>query len=612
MRKFYTIAIAICLTMVISVALVFAATSDKGFTTKYSKDGLFYHNEQFEDAVVVQGLDLSTWQNQISVSTFKKMKAQGVDFVILRVGYSNLLSKAADRNRNLDDCFDVNYENAKEAGMEIGVYYYSVATSVAEAKKEANFTLSHIEGKDITYPIFIDTESNIQADATSKSTLAKICNAFCQVIEDADPNYHAGVYSGLNYFKNQIGTIDSKYAIWVAQYNWRCQYEGEYMMWQYASSGKLDGFSKSVDCNFRYIDDSVNTGTGSLSKATVKLSKTSYGFDGSQKKPTATVTLNGKTLKEGTDYRLEYYRNVKAGMAYVVARGINSYRDCKLASFTIGGVPMSDFEIKTIANKKYTGKAIKPTVTVVNSDSGEVLTKSGNYTVSYKNNTNVGTATVTVKGQGNIEGTITQTFKIVKGTPEIKCSDSFSKNGKVTFSLNAEYAGDGKLTYTSSNTKVATVSSEGKVKTLAVGEATITIKSSATDNANATSKDVVVKVVGQVKGLEVDNLKTTSATILWTDILLAESYKVYKYDSESKTYKLYGETEDNQFDVTDLKTNTTYQFRVRLVDVNGKLGAKSATLKFTTPLPSTSGLKVKSKGKTTATLAWNKITAAKG
>lgn len=612
MKKIVINLIAICLGMMLTAGASFAADTSTGFTTDYSKDGLYYHNIQFEDAIVVQGLDLSTWQNQISVATFKKMKAQGVDFVILRVGYSNCLTKAADRNRNLDDCFEVNYENAREAGLEVGAYYYSVATSVAEAKKEANFTIEHIEGKDITYPVFIDAEDKIQGDATSKSTLAKICNTFCQLVKESNPNLEVGVYSGLNFFNNQIGDIDPEYVKWVAQYNWRCQYEGEYIMWQYGSSGKLDGFEKRVDCNFRYFDDSYSTGPGSLSDASIKLSKTSYSFDGSQKKPSATVSLNGKTLREGIDYNLAYYHNVQAGTSYVIARGIGSYCDIKIASFKINGVPMTDFEIASIPNKKYTGNAIKPTVKVINSASGEVLTKSGNYTVSYKNNTNVGTATVTVKGKGNLQGTITQTFKIVKGTPTIECADSFSKNGKVTFSLGVTTTGDGKLTYTSSNPEIATVSADGKVKTLAVGEAIITIKSSATNNSNANSKDVTVKVVGQVKGFMADEVKANSASLSWTNILLAESYKVYKYDSSSKTYKLYEETAENYLDVTGLKGNTTYKFRVRLVDVNGKLGAKSETLEFTTPLPAMSGLKVKSKTSTSCTLSWKKLSSAKG
>lgn len=612
MKKIVINLIAICLGMMLTAGASFAADTSTGFTTEYSNDGLFYHNDQFANSIVVQGLDVSYWQKEISVDTFKKFKAQGVDFVILRVGYTNQESKAANRSRNIDSFFETNYQNAKEAGLELGAYYYSVATSVKEVKKEAAFVLKHIEGKDFTYPIFIDAEDKIVANATTKAQFAGICDAFCEEIKNGNEDVQPGIYSFLTYFQSQIGDTNPDYPKWVAQYNWRCNYVGDYIMWQYSSGGKLDGYSGRLDCNFRYFDDSIKTDAISLSDATIKLSKTSYDFDGSQKKPGVTVTYGGKVLTEGVDYHLAYYHNVQAGTSYAIATGINGYHDCKIASFKINGVPMTDFEIASIPNKKYTGNAIKPTVKVINSASGEVLTKSGNYTVSYKNNTNVGTATVTVKGKGNLQGTITKTFKIVKGTAAIECNDLFTKNGKCSFYLNAETAGDGELTYTSSNPEIATVSADGKVKTLAVGEAIITIESSATKNSNANSKDVTVKVVGQVKDFMADEVKANSASLSWTSILLAETYKVYKYDSSSKTYKLYEETADNYLDVTGLKGNTTYKFRVRLVDVNGKLGAKSETLEFTTPLPAMSGLKVKSKTSTSCTLSWKKLSSAKG
>ena len=194
----------------------------------------------------IKGIDISTWQGKISVANFQKAKADGVQFVILRVGFTGSESKKP----TLDNCFENNYKNAVAAGLPVGYYYYSLATTEAMAKKEAEFTLAQIKGKKCDYPVYLDVEDPTYQGKASKSTLAMICNTFCNLVNAA--GYTAGVYASLSWFNNKIGNITAKHTKWVAQYYSKCEYKGAYDMWQYTSSGTINGIGKNIDCNYYY------------------------------------------------------------------------------------------------------------------------------------------------------------------------------------------------------------------------------------------------------------------------------------------------------------------------------------------------------------------------
>lgn len=194
----------------------------------------------------MKGADISTWQGKISVANFQKAKADGISFVILRVGYTGSSSKAP----TLDNTFENNYANAVAAGMKVGYYYYSLATTEAMARKEAEFVLAHISGKQCDMPVYLDVEDPRYQSKASKSTLAMVCNTFCNLINAA--GYRAGVYASVSWFNNKIGSISAPHSKWVAQYYKECQYKGTYDMWQYTSSGKVPGFSGNIDLNWWY------------------------------------------------------------------------------------------------------------------------------------------------------------------------------------------------------------------------------------------------------------------------------------------------------------------------------------------------------------------------
>ncbi|WP_295213281.1 leucine-rich repeat protein [Ruminococcus sp.] len=147
----------------------------------------------------------------------------------------------------------------------------------------------------------------------------------------------------------------------------------------------------------------------SISKASVTLSTSTYAYDGKAKKPSVTVKLNGKTLKNGTDYTVSYSNNTKVGTAKVTITGKSNYTGTISKTFSI----KNDFtkaSVSGISNKTFTGKAQTQKITV--KFGGKTLKSGTDYTISYSNNTKVGKATVKIVGKGNYTGTITKTFKI--------------------------------------------------------------------------------------------------------------------------------------------------------------------------------------------------------
>lgn len=147
-----------------------------------------------------------------------------------------------------------------------------------------------------------------------------------------------------------------------------------------------------------------------LDKAEVTLSQETYTYDGTEKCPEVTVKLEGKTLVEGKDYQVGYYDNVKVGTASVAIRAEGEQHGMTVKMFTIKHADIKDATISGISNKTYNGSAQTQKITV--KANGTTLKEGTDYTVSYSNNVNPGTATVTISGKGNYEGSLQRSFTI--------------------------------------------------------------------------------------------------------------------------------------------------------------------------------------------------------
>ena len=215
-----------------------------------------------------KGFDISYVQNGLTESDFRTAKKAGWDFVIIRLGTVLKGSLYTDAQ------FENKYKNAKAAGMDIGVYFYSMAKTVKDAKKEAEYVVKQLENRKLTYPVFFDYEDP-GIKPGNKKTGKQICEAFCAVIEKA--GYEAGVYASYDWLTNRIDPIDKKYYVWLAQYP-KATYKGRYEMHQYSSSGKVSGIGKNVDVNVSTIKP-VTKPVKKKSNATKFLNKLKVTFE---------------------------------------------------------------------------------------------------------------------------------------------------------------------------------------------------------------------------------------------------------------------------------------------------------------------------------------------
>jgi GH25 family lysozyme M1 (1,4-beta-N-acetylmuramidase) len=189
-----------------------------------------------------KGIDVSKYQSSVD---FAKVKSAGYDFVIIRAGYGKSTSQK-------DPMFDTHYKNATAAGLGVGAYWYSYASSEDDAKAEAAACIEVIKGKKFSYPIYFDLEEKTQF-AKGKTFCTSIINAFCTKLENE--GYFAGLYMSRSPLQQYVSSeTASRYALWIAEYNSKCGYSGDYGMWQYTSSGTVSGISGSVDCDYCYTD----------------------------------------------------------------------------------------------------------------------------------------------------------------------------------------------------------------------------------------------------------------------------------------------------------------------------------------------------------------------
>ena len=242
----------------------------------------------------------------------------------------------------------------------------------------------------------------------------------------------------------------------------------------------------------------------SISKASVTLSTSTYAYDGKAKKPGVTVKLNGKTLKNGTDYTVSYSNNTKVGTATVKITGKGNYTGSVSKTYSIKN-NFKKATVSGISTKAFTGKNITQSITV--KYNGKALKNGTDYTVSYSSNKNIGTATVKIAGKGSYTGTITKTFKINPAKQEIQKLTAKSKaffvdwaqKGSATgyeiqYATNSKFTSAKKVTITNNKTDTKTISKlSGKKKYYVRVRSYTTVKGTKYYGAWSASKSVTTK-----------------------------------------------------------------------------------------------------------------------
>ena len=229
-----------------------------------------------------KGIDVSKWNGSIN---WQSVKNSGVDYVIIRAGYGN---------STVDSQFKNYIEGAINAGLKIGVYWFSYATSAAQAKLEAQMCLNTISPykKSINYPVFFDFEYESVSYARkngvtiTKSLGTQIANSFLNTVKSQ--GYISGIYTNKDfsshYFSDDLLNSNN---LWVAQYNSNNTFGRPFSMWQYSEKGSVPGIKGAVDLNYTCLK-TWNATTSSDSNNTPSTDKPSTTSD----KGTTTDNLN--------------------------------------------------------------------------------------------------------------------------------------------------------------------------------------------------------------------------------------------------------------------------------------------------------------------------------
>ena len=204
---------------------------------------LYYFDANGVQQDATFGIDVSKYQSNIN---WEQVKTAGVKFVIIRIGYRGYGSGALVE----DSTYRRNIQGAINAGLRVGVYFYSQAINEQEAVEEASMVLSLVGGYSLPLGVYYDTESVAggRANAISAAERTACAVAFCETIRSA--GYSAGVYSYASWFYNALNFANiSKYNIWIAQYRDTLSFSYKHNIWQYTGSGSVKGISKPVDMN---------------------------------------------------------------------------------------------------------------------------------------------------------------------------------------------------------------------------------------------------------------------------------------------------------------------------------------------------------------------------
>lgn len=209
-------------------------------TTDFSQIVKDYKNDDTQI-----GIDVSKWQGDID---FSKLKASGVEFVIIRVGSSNGLNG----ENFVDSKFIQNVKNANAVGIPVGIYFYSYASTIDRAISDAKWIVEQIKDYKVDLPIAFDWENwgSFNKFDVSFFGLTNIAKGFMDTIKDA--GYDAMLYSSKTYLENIW--LPTSYPVWLAHYTKNTNYTGDYSFWQICSNGRVVGISGDVDINIRYIE----------------------------------------------------------------------------------------------------------------------------------------------------------------------------------------------------------------------------------------------------------------------------------------------------------------------------------------------------------------------
>ena len=217
--------------------------------TKKSKKTITYFSDvvsEHKNDKTKIGIDVSRWQGDID---FKKVKEAGAEFVFIRIGVE---SKQGEEI-GMDSKYKQNIKKAKEAGLDVGVYLYTIALNKNVARSHAEWVVKALDGEKLELPIVFDWENFNKWNEYKLSfhDINSIADTFIDTVMKS--GYKGMLYSSKFYLEN-IWENKNDYPVWLAHYTDETNYTGKYKIWQMCNDGVIDGINGDVDIDIMYLD----------------------------------------------------------------------------------------------------------------------------------------------------------------------------------------------------------------------------------------------------------------------------------------------------------------------------------------------------------------------
>lgn len=217
--------------------------------TKKSKKTITYFSDvvsEHKNDKTKIGVDVSRWQGDID---FKKVKEAGAEFVFIRIGVE---SKQGEEI-GMDSKYKQNIKKAKEAGLDVGVYLYTIALNKDVARSHAEWVVKALDGEKLELPIVFDWENFNKWNEYKLSfhDINSIADTFIDTVMKS--GYKGMLYSSKFYLEN-IWENKNDYPVWLAHYTDETNYAGKYKIWQMCNDGVIDGINGDVDIDIMYLD----------------------------------------------------------------------------------------------------------------------------------------------------------------------------------------------------------------------------------------------------------------------------------------------------------------------------------------------------------------------
>lgn len=213
---------------------------------EYNKEAFTFEGPhvRYADGDYMLGVDVSHHQGKID---WDKVKAEGYDFAILRIGYRGY---GETGSLNADKMFESYYTQAKAAGLKVGVYFFAQAINEEEAKEEAEFVIDILDGRELDLPVVYDPESILddvaRTDDISGEQFTQNTKTFCKTI--SENGYEPMIYANMLWEAFQLDLSQlTEYPLWYADYEPVPQTPYAFRCWQYSNTSKVDGINGEVD-----------------------------------------------------------------------------------------------------------------------------------------------------------------------------------------------------------------------------------------------------------------------------------------------------------------------------------------------------------------------------